>query len=298
METVSKMKYSRTDRLVLGIGYAILGLFVLSIVVPLVYVVLASFMDPTVLNNQGLSFHIKDWTLDAYRRVLENGMIWRGFLNSFLYSLAFAAISVFVTLLAAYPMSKKEFVGRKFFNVIFLITMFFGGGMIPTFILINQLHMVNTVWAILIPGAFNVWNMILARTYYQSIPKELREASAIDGANEIQHFFQIMMPVCKPIIAVLALWSFVGMWNSYFDAMIYLNDANLQPLQLVLRSILVQNTPQPGMIADIQSTVEMAKVAEQLKYATIVVSSLPLLIMYPFFQKYFDKGVMVGSVKG
>ena len=153
METVSKMKYSRTDRLVLGIGYAILGLFVLSIVVPLVYVVLASFMDPTVLNNQGLSFHIKDWTLDAYRRVLENGMIWRGFLNSFLYSLAFAAISVFVTLLAAYPMSKKEFVGRKFFNVIFLITMFFGGGMIPTFILINQLHMVNTVWAILIPGA-------------------------------------------------------------------------------------------------------------------------------------------------
>ena len=231
METVSKMKYSRTDRLVLGIGYAILGLFVLSIVVPLVYVVLASFMDPTVLNNQGLSFHIKDWTLDAYRRVLENGMIWRGFLNSFLYSLAFAAISVFVTLLAAYPMSKKEFVGRKFFNVIFLITMFFGGGMIPTFILINQLHMVNTVWAILIPGAFNVWNMILARTYYQSIPTELREASAIDGANEIQHFFKVMIPVCKPIIAVLALWSFVGMWNSYFDAMIYLNDANLQPLQ-------------------------------------------------------------------
>ena len=244
-----KIKYSRTDKIVLGIGYTLLGLFVLAIIVPLVYVVLASFMDPTVLNNQGLSFNIKDWTIDAYRRVLENDMIWRGFFNSFFYSIAFAAISVFVTILAAYPMSKKEFVGRKFFNVIFIITMFFGGGMIPTFILINQLHMVNTVWAILIP-------------------------------------------------AVLMLWSFVGMWNSYFDAMIYLNDANLQPLQLVLRSILVQNTPQPGMIADIQSTAEMAKVAEQLKYATIVVSSLPLLIMYPFFQKYFDKGIMVGSVKG
>ena len=293
-----KRKYSRTDKVILGIGFTILGLFVLSIAIPIIYVVLASFMDPTVLNNQGLSFNTKDWTLDAYRRVLENEMIWRGFLNSFLYSLAFAVISVFVTLLAAYPLSKKEFVGRDFFNVIFLITMFFGGGMIPTFILINQLHMVNTVWAILIPGAFNVWNMILARTYYQSIPTELREASAIDGANEIQHFFNIMLPVCKPIIAVLALWSFVGMWNSYFDAMIYLNDANLQPLQLVLRSILVQNTPQPGMIADIQSTAEMAKVAEQLKYATIVVSSLPLLVMYPFFQKYFDEGIMVGSVKG
>lgn len=255
MEKKKKKKYSRTDKVILGIGFTILGLFVLSIAIPIIYVVLASFMDPTVLNNQGLSFNIKDWTLDAYRRVLENEMIWRGFLNSFLYSLAFTVISVFVTLLAAYPLSKKEFVGRKVFNIIFLITMFFGGGMIPTFILINQLHMVNTVWAILIP-------------------------------------------VCKPIIAVLALWSFVGMWNSYFDAMIYLNDANLQPLQLVLRSILVQNTPQPGMIADIQSTAEMAKIAEQLKYATIVVSSLPLLVMYPFFQKYFDKGIMVGSVKG
>lgn len=298
MQTSIKVKRSKTDRVILGISYVLLGLFVLSIVVPLVYVVLASFMDPTVLNNQGLSFDVKDWTLNAYTRVLKNGMIWRGFLNSFLYSAAFAVISVFVTILAAYPMSKKELVGRNFFNVIFLITMFFSGGLIPTFILINQLHMVNTVWAILIPGAFNVWNMILARTYYQSIPKELREASALDGANEIQHFFQIMLSVCKPIIAVLLLYQFVGMWNSYFDAMIYLNDANLQPLQLVLRSILVQNTPQPGMIADIQSTAEMAKVAEQLKYATIVVSSLPLFAMYPFFQKYFDKGVMVGSVKG
>lgn len=296
--TGRKRKLGMSDRLILGVGYFALGLFVLAIIIPLVYVVAASFMDPNVLNSQGISFDFKKWTLDAYRRVLENEMIWRGFLNSFFYSTAFTVISVFITLLAAYPMSKKDFVGRGFFNVIFIITMFFGGGLIPTFILINQLHLVNTIWAILIPGAFNVWNMILARTYYQSIPKELREASALDGASELQHFFKIMIPVCKPIIAVLALWSFVGMWNSYFDALIYLNDADLQPLQLVLRSILVQNTPQPGMIADIQSTAEMAKVAELLKYATIVVSSLPLLIMYPFFQKYFDQGIMVGSVKG
>ena len=296
--TGRKRKLGMSDRLILGVGYFALGLFVLAIIIPLVYVVAASFMDPNVLNSQGISFDFKKWTLDAYRRVLENEMIWRGFFNSFFYSTAFTVISVFITLLAAYPMSKKDFVGRGFFNVIFIITMFFGGGLIPTFILINQLHLVNTIWAILIPGAFNVWNMILARTYYQSIPKELREASALDGASELQHFFKIMIPVCKPIIAVLALWSFVGMWNSYFDALIYLNDADLQPLQLVLRSILVQNTPQPGMIADIQSTAEMAKVAELLKYAAIVVSSLPLLIMYPFFQKYFDQGIMVGSVKG
>ncbi len=294
----SRKKLGTSDRIILFGGYVLLGIFAVLVFIPLAYVVIASFMDPTVLNNQGISFQIKDWTVDAYGRVLKNNMIWRGFFNSFFYSTAFTAISVFITLLAAYPMSKKDLVGRKFFNTIFLITMFFGGGLIPTFILINQLHMVNTIWAILIPGSFNVWNMILARTYYQSIPGVLREASQLDGASEVEHFFRIMMPVCKPIIAVLVLWTFVGMWNSYFDALIYLNDADLQPLQLVLRSILVQNTPQPGMIADIQSTAEMAKVAELLKYATIVVSSLPLLIMYPFFQKYFDQGVMVGSVKG
>ena len=294
----SRKKLGTSDRIILFGGYVLLGIFAVLVFIPLAYVVIASFMDPTVLNNQGISFQIKDWTVDAYGRVLKNNMIWRGFFNSFFYSTAFTAISVFITLLAAYPMSKKDLVGRKFFNTIFLITMFFGGGLIPTFILINQLHIVNTIWAILIPGSFNVWNMILARTYYQSIPGELREASQLDGASEVEHFFRIMMPVCKPIIAVLVLWTFVGMWNSYFDALIYLNDADLQPLQLVLRSILVQNTPQPGMIADIQSTAEMAKVAELLKYATIVVSSLPLLIMYPFFQKYFDQGVMVGSVKG
>lgn len=298
MENKRKMKLGVSDRIILTSGYTLLGLFAVAILIPLAYVVVASFIDPNVLNNQGISFKLTNWTLDAYARVLKNNMIWRGFLNSFFYSVVFTVISVFITLLAAYPMSKKELVGRRLFNTVFLITMFFSGGLIPTFILINRLHMVNTVWAILIPGSFNVWNMILARTYYQSIPGELREASELDGANDIQHFFKIMMPVSKPIIAVLALWTFVGMWNSYFDALIYLNDANLQPLQLVLRSILVQNTPQPGMIADIQSTAEMAKMAELLKYATIVVSSLPLLIMYPFFQKYFDQGVMVGSVKG
>ena len=153
METRRKMKLGTSDRIILGVGYTLLGLFVLAVFVPLVYIVIASFMDPNVLNNQGISFHFADWTLDAYRRVLENEMIWRGFFNALFYSAAFTVISVFVTLLAAYPMSKKDFVGRKFFNIIFIITMFFGGGLIPTFILINNLHMVNTIWAILIPGS-------------------------------------------------------------------------------------------------------------------------------------------------
>ncbi len=291
-------KRSLADKLFLIVGFLFLGLFTLAIIVPIVYVVIASFMDPTVLQNQGISFDFSTWTTTAYKRVFENKMIWTGFRNSLIYSVLFTFISVTVTILAAYPMSKKELVGKKVINTFFVITMFFGGGLVPTYLLISNLNMLDTVWAIVLPNAFNVWNMMLARTYYQSIPDELREASAVDGASEVVHFFKILMPVCKPIIAVLALYQFVGMWNSYFDPMIYLNNADMQPLQLVLRSILIQNTPEPGMIADIASMAEMSKLAELLKYSTIVVSSIPLLIMYPFFHKYFEKGVMVGSVKG
>ena len=292
------MRRSAADKIILSAGYLLLGVFVLLIVVPLVYVVVASFMDPTTLNNEGITFDFSKWTLMGYERVLSNNMLWRGFGNAVLYSVSFTIVSVLVTVLAAYPMSRPNLVGRKFFNALFIVTMFFNGGLIPTYLLISNLNMLDTIWAIILPNAFNVWNMILARTYYQSIPGELREASAVDGASDVVHFFKILAPVCKPIVAVLALYQFVGMWNGYFDAMIYLNDADKQPLQLVLRSILIQNTPEAGMIADIQSRAEMAKLAELLKYSTIVVSSIPLLAMYPFFQKYFDKGIMVGSVKG
>ena len=294
-------KFSRLsvqDKLLLGTGFTLLGIFVIAIIIPLFFVVIGSFMDPNVLNAKGISFDFSNWSLSGYKRVFDNDMIWRGFFNSLLYSLTFAVVSVFITLLAAYPLSKKDFVGKKVINIIYIITMFFGGGLMPTYLLISNLGMIDTIWALILPGAVNVWNIILVRTYYQSLPGELREASSVDGATEIVHFFRILLPVCKPIIAVIFLYQFVGMWNSYFDAMIYLEDASLQPLQLVLRSILIQNTPDPGMVADIQSAAEMSKIAEQLKYATIVISSLPLLIMYPFFQKYFDKGVMVGSVKG
>ncbi len=296
-----EMRFSKLpfkDRASLVVGYSLLGLFVLVILVPLLYVVIGSFMDPNILGNQGISLNPKDWSLDGYTRVLENQQIWRGFGNSFYYSTAFAFISVAVTMLAAYPLSKQDFVGRGFFNVFFVFTMFFGGGLMPTYLLVSQLGMIDTVWAIVLPAAVNVWNIILARTFYRSTPNELREASAVDGASEVRHFFVILLPLSKPIVCVLFLWQFVGMWNSYFDAMIYLDSAVKQPLQLVLRSILIQNQPDPGMVADIQSAAEMAKLSELLKYSTIVVSSLPLLVLYPFFQKYFDSGVMVGSVKG
>ncbi len=291
-------KYTTKDKAILYAGYVILGLFIAAIVVPVIYIILASFIDPVTLQNSGLTFDFSKWTITAYERVMGNDQIWTGFRNALIYSVLFTLISVIVTLLAAYPMSRADFKGRGFFNAIFVITMFFGGGLIPTYLLISRMHMLDTIWAILLPGAFSVWNMIIARTYYMGIPRDLQEAAEVDGATEMVYFFQILLPVCTPIIATIAMWQFVGMWNSYFDAMIYLNSASKQPLQLVLRSILIQNQPEPGMVSDMQSTAERAQLAELLKYATIIISSLPLMIMYPFFQKYFDSGIMAGAVKG
>ena len=291
-------KYGRQDKIILSIGYFLIALFVLAIIVPIFYIIVASFMDPVTLQNKGITFDFSKWTITAYQRVMSNGAIWIGFKNAVIYSVVFTVVSVVVTLLVAYPMSRTDFKGRKLFNVIFVITMFFGGGLIPTYLLISNLGLLDSMWAVILPGAFSVWNMIIARTYYQGLPGELREAAEVDGANELVFFFKILLPVCTPIIATIALWQFVGMWNSYFDAMIYLNDSAKQPLQLVLRSILIQNQPESGMISDMQSTAQRAQLAELLKYATIIISSLPLLVMYPFFQKYFDSGIMAGSVKG
>ena len=283
MERIKKFhKLCVSDKLFLLLSFLVLGLFLLAIIVPVLYIIFASFVDPVTLQNQGI----------------DNASIWTGFKNAIIYSVLFTVISVIVTLLAAYPMSREDFKGRKIFNLIFMITMFFGGGLIPTYLLISDLGLLDSIWAIILPGAFSVWNMIIARTYYKGIPSELREAAEVDGANELVYFFKILLPVCFPIIAVLSLWQFVGMWNSYFDAMIYLNDASKQPLQLVLRSILIQNQPESGMISDIQSTAERAQLAELLKYSTIIISSLPLIVMYPFFQKYFDGEIMLGSIKG
>ena len=291
-------KYSRQDKVLLTIGYVLLGLFVIAIIVPMIYIVVASFMDPITLQNKGITFDFSKWTTTAYERVMTNSQISIGFTNAFLYSVLFTVVSVTVTLLSAYPLSRADFRGKGFFNVIFMITMFFGGGLIPTYLIVSNLGLVDSIWAVILPGAFSVWNMTIARTYYRGIPQELREAADVDGASELTFFFKILLPVCTPVIAVLTLWQFVAMWNSYFDAMIYLNDSAKQPLQLVLRSILIQNQPESGMIADMQSTAARAQLAELLKYATIIISSLPLLIMYPFFQKYFNSGIMAGAVKG
>ncbi|BFH60604.1 carbohydrate ABC transporter permease [Paenibacillus azoreducens] len=291
------VKHSGLDRFLLALNYLFLALAVLIVVVPLVYIVVASFMDPTVLLNKGLSFRVSDWSLEGYKKILSNPAMVRGFFNSVFYSAAFAIVTVAVSVCAGYALSEERLAGRGIFMTLFIVTMFFGGGLIPTYLLVRNLHMLNTVWAVIIPGAVNIWNIILSRTFFKGVPKELKEAANVDGATDAGIFARIVLPLSKPIIFVLALYAFVGQWNSYFDAMIYLEDAKLHPLQLVLRSILIQNQAAPGMISDQLAMNELKRLSEMIKYSAIVISSLPLLVMYPFFQKYFEKGVMVGSLK-
>jgi putative aldouronate transport system permease protein len=291
------MNYSKKDRFLLTVNKYILFIATLVILLPLFYVLLASFLDPNVLLSKGISFNPSDWSTQGYVKILQNEAIIRGFFNSILYSVGFAVVTVVVSIFAAYPLSVEGFRGTKVIMLFFLVTMFFSGGLIPTYLVVKDLGMLNSMWAIILPGAISVWNIILARTYFKAIPKELQEAAKIDGASDLLIFFKIILPLSKPIIFVLALYAFVGQWNSYFDAMIYLEDSKLHPLQLVLRSILIQNEVQPGMIGDQLAMAELKKMSEMIKYSSIILSSLPLIIMYPFFQKYFEKGVMVGSIK-
>lgn len=291
------IKPTRLDRVVLTITYILLTLAVLLVLGPLLYVAMASFMEPTALLNKGISFNLADYSVEGYKLILGNEAMLRGFINAIYYSAAFTIVTVLISVFAGYPLSIDDFVGKKWFMSLFIFTMFFGGGLIPTFLVVKQLGMLNTVWAIILPTAINVWNIILARTFFKGIPKELKEAAKVDGASELLIFLRIVMPLSKPIVFVLALYAFVGQWNSYFDAMIYLEDQKLYPLQLVLRSILIQNQVDPGMITDRLAMAEMKRLSEIIKYASIVISSLPLIVMYPFFQKYFEKGVMVGSLK-
>lgn len=288
---------SKADRLLLLINKILLSLIVIIVVVPLLYVLLGSFLQPDVLLTKGLSLNPDHWTLDGYIKIFQDKSIVRGFGNSIFYAVGFTLVSIVFTVLAGYALSIDELAGRKFFMMFFLFAMFFNGGMIPSYLVIKSLGLVNTPWAIILPGAVGVWNIVLTRTYFKGLPNELKEAARIDGASDFMIFWKVILPLSKPIIFVIALFAFIGQWNSYFQAMIYLDDRSLYPLQLVLREILIQNEVQPGMISDQLARAEMQRIAEMIKYSSIVVASLPLMVMYPFFQKYFEEGIMVGSLK-
>lgn len=282
------------------IAVVIISAIILIVVLyPLIFVVSASFSDPEKVMNGEMWLFPVDFTLDAYIEILNNEDIWIGYKNTIIYTLGGTIINIILTTLAAYPLSRRDLPGRNIFMFIITFTMFFNGGLIPTFLVVQGLGMVDTIWAMMIPNAIATYNLIVMRTYFQaSIPWEIQESAMIDGCNNIQMLWKIILPLSKPILAVMILFYAVGHWNAFFNALIYLRDDSLYPLQLVLREILLVTQASATEGLDSFGLGEKLLLGESIKYALIIVASLPVLIMYPFVQKYFVKGVMIGSIKG
>lgn len=279
----------------------LLCLFTLTIVYPFVYIVSASMSDPQAVSSGEMWLWPIGFSLDAYQAVLDYPDITRGFLNSLFYSGTSMLIGTAVTTAGGYALSRSDLWGRNPITFVFILTMMFSGGMIPTYLVVRDLGMLNTVWAMILPGAVSVWQLIVTRTFFQTtIPHELLECSRLDGASDLRFFGQIALPLSKPIIAVNLLLYGVATWNSYFNALIYLTDDSLYPLQLVMRNVLLGNSFDPSRVPGIsaEQVLEMQRLANQLKYALIIIASIPPLIAYPFVQKHFVKGMMIGSLKG
>lgn len=298
------VKETRRDKLFLAFTYFFVILAFVVVLYPLLYMISASISDPKYVASGEMWLWPKGITFDGYKRVFENTSIWIGYSNTILYTLVGTTINLVVTLPAAYALSRKDFVGRNFFMGMFMVTMFFSGGLVPSYLLIKSLGMINSMWAIVIPSAASIWNIIVSRTFFQgSIPPELQDAAQVDGCTNMRLFIKIILPLSMPIIAVMALFYGVGHWNNYFSAMIYLNDAGKYPLQLVLRQILVlqEMSAQGGGAIDTSTAAAMnskAEIAALVKYAVIIVATIPVIAIYPFLQRYFVQGVMIGSVKG
>lgn len=296
----TKVKLSRGERVFFFAIGLILALIVICTLYPILYVVSNSISDPTAVAGGKVTLLPVGFSLEGYKMVLENQKVITGYINSFIYTAVGTCINLAVTLLAAFVLSRRELIGKKFWNLLFAFTMWFNGGLIPTFLLINNLGMVNTRWALWLPVALNVYNMIVARTYINNnIPNELWEAASIDGCGYFRFFSQIVLPLSGAIIAVMALFYGITHWNSYFNAMIYIMDDELYPLQIVLRDILIASQITAEDVGgDVSTSAVQFGLSELLKYALIVCACLPLWIAYPFIQKYFVKGVMIGSIKG
>ena len=280
-------------------NYAVLGIITVLVLYPLYFIVIASFSDPDAINTGQVVFFPKGFNTLGYQRIFENTKIWRAYGNTIFYTFVGTAINIIMTMLFAYPLSRKDFSGRKFMTFFMMFTMYFQGGLMPTYLLMQKIGLYDTPWVMVLLPALNVFNVIIAKTNIQhNIPEELYEAASIDGCSHFKFFWQIVMPLSKSIMAVLVLYYGVAHWNEFMNGLVYLRDEGLYPLQLVLRGILVQNQASADMMTDIESMLEQQKAAELIKYGLIIVSALPVLVIYPFLQKYFAKGVMVGAVKG
>lgn len=270
---------------------------VVCIAYPLWFVLVASFSDPTQVANGQVSLWPKGFTLAGYSRIMNDSRIWIGYRNTIVYTLIGTAVNLLVTLPSAFALSRPEFKPRRVIMFLFTFTMFFSGGLIPSYLLMKQLGLLNSMWVFVFPSAFSVYNMIIARSFFESsIPEDLYDAAQLDGVSYWGYFLKIVIPLSSAIIAVIGLYYFVGHWNDYFTGLIYIRNQDQEPLQNVLQTILLANQTKPGLA---QLTAAQAQnLGDQIKFGIIIVSTLPLLILYPFLQKYFDKGVMIGAVKG
>lgn len=281
------------------INYSLLFLVLLVIILPLINIVSRSFssMD-AVISGRVLLLPV-DFSTESYAAVFKNQQVWLGYGNSIYYTVVGTAINIVFTVSAAYVLSRRDFYGRNVVMGLFAFTLLFNGGLIPTYLLIRDLRMLNTRWSLLLPNAIIVYNMIVARTYFQStIPNELLEASQLDGCSDFRFLMKVVVPLSGPIIAVMVLWYAVEHWNSYFQALIYIKNEKLFPLQIVLRNILLMNRVDDPSAVAIEDFAKQQGLAELLKYSLIIVASVPMLLLYPFIQKYFVKGVLIGSIKG
>lgn len=277
----------------------ILSISIVAVIYPIYFIVIASVSEPSAVYNGDVLVAPSGFTLEGYERIFSDSAIIRGFLNSVLYTGLATAISVSLIVAGGYVLSRPDLPGRKTITFLLVITLFFDGGMIPRYLVVQELGMIDTIWALVLPGAVGVWNLLIARSFFDvTIPGELREAAQLDGASDFRFFFQVALPLAKSLVVLMAMIHIVANWNAFFDALIFLNDSSKYPLQLVLRNILIQSDLSTGSLTgDLESYAQAQRVAELVKYGTIVVSTLPVIALVPFLQKHFTKGALLGAVK-
>ena len=303
MEAPRHLKRTSRDVIYDTVIFIILTFILLIVAYPLYFVIISSFSDPVAVAGGKVVFFPIGFTLDGYKEVFKTKTVMRGFANSLLYSLVGVSVNLGVTLPTAYAMSRKDFLLRKPITLFYMVTMFVGGGMMPTYLVIRDTGLLNTMWALILPGALGVYNMIVARTFFTTnIPQELMEAAKLDGCGNTRFFIYVVLPLSGAITAILFLYYGVGHWNSYFSALLYINDRTKWPLQLELRNILLLNsmssTSKTLTEAELREKERLEALKEMMKYSLIIISSIPVLVIYPFVQRHFVKGVMIGSVKG
>lgn len=294
---MAKLAQTKGDTLFDIINLIVLSAVTCIVLYPLLFVVGASFSSPAAVLEGRVWLLPQGWNVQSYIRVFQDRGIMEGYLNTFMYTAVGTTLNIVLTICAAYPLSRKDFAGGYTLTLLFAFTMFFSGGIIPTYLLVKDLGLINSFWAVILPNAVSMWNIVIMRTFFQNIPTELQESAQIDGCSNTRTLFSIILPLSLPVIAVMVLFYGVSHWNAFFNALMYVSDVHKYPLQLIIRQILLQN--QMGdMVSASETSTDQILLVEGIKYAVIVVSSLPVLLLYPFLQRYFVKGVMIGAIKG